>query len=214
MSYSKFVPGAIIRFTLLVFFCLVVFHPIMEQVETEPDFSLLLEQTSVLETGDIIFRRGIGPGSRFVDMVDEHSPFSHVGLVQKIGEAVFVIHAAPESLQGDGWVRQQPLVDFLAASTAVSIYRIQPDYRFLSETAVAETIAWIDAIPFDSAFDFATTEALYCTELVWLAYQRAGIDLVDNQFDELDLPFQFEGSYLFPSRLLHSPYLQNVIEVP
>ncbi|WP_420629137.1 YiiX/YebB-like N1pC/P60 family cysteine hydrolase [Candidatus Leptofilum sp.] len=192
------------------------FHPIVvaPTIEKGLDFSILLDQSGSLKSGDLIFRRGIGAGRRIVELVDEQSQFSHVGLIQVLNGETFVIHAMPEALHGAGWVRQQALADFLSESTAVAIYRLKSDYQHLAETAVAQTIPWIDTVPFDNAFDFSSPDSLYCTELVWLAYQQAGIDLVDGQFDELELPFQFDGTYLLPSRLSQSPYLQTVVSIP
>lgn len=216
MNMQWLVPGVKLKLSFLICCCILLSSPstFAQSEDIEVDFSLLFDSAVDVKTGDIIFRRGTGAGSRFVNLVDDQSTFSHVGLIQKDDETLFVIHAMPESVQGDGWVRKEPLADFLAEATAIGVYRVLPEHAHITETAVNKALTWIDSIPFDSHFDIATADELYCTELVWLAYQLAGLDLVNNQFEELELPFGFTGDYLLPSRLMNSPYFQHVISIP
>jgi len=215
-SQSQLILIRTIKILALFLFCLVIFHsPATASKPPEPfAFSSLLERPSLFQTGDLIFRKGIGPGSRFVDMVDEGSQFSHVGLIQKDADSITVIHAMPETADGAGWVRRQPLADFLADSTEIAVYRLQPEARQYVKTAVQEMTPWIDTIPFDKAFSLDSADSLYCTELIWLAFERAGLDLVDGEFDELDMPLAFEGLFLLPSRLANSRYLQEMFHFP
>ena len=200
----------------LFLFCLVVFHsPTTALIPSEPfDYASLLERPVLFETGDLIFRKGIGAGSRFVNLVDEGSSFSHVGLIQKDAGGIMVIHAMPETADGQGWVRRQTLADFLSESTEIAVYRLQPNFLQFANQAAQEMVPWIDVIPFDKAFSLDSTDSLYCTELVWLAYERAGLDLVDGEFDELDMPLAYKGLFLLPSRLANSRYLQEVFHFP
>jgi hypothetical protein len=68
--------------------------------------------------------------------------------------------------------------------------------------AVAQQF-WRDALPFDHAFDLATPERLYCTELVWRAYMAARVDLRGGAFGS-------GRRYLLPSDLIESGLLREI----
>lgn len=212
---GRFRLPTLFKHILLACCCLAAFQPTMPVSSLNGvDFSAVLKQSHLLQTGDLLFRKGIGPGSRFVNMVDDNSEYSHVGIIMREENAVFVIHATPEAADGTGWVRKQLLSDFLSESTHIALYRVKPEFETLTETAVQNTIPWIDQIPFDQAFNLDTTDALYCTEFVWLAYKQAGLDLVDNQFDEIHLPLFKQSTFLLPSRLASSRVLDQIFIFP
>ena len=167
----------------------------------------------LLQSGDIVFRKGNGLLSQALFSADENSKFSHVGVVKLINNQPFVIHASTgEPLGTDAVVKSDLLEIFLQRdfTSAVAVYRLQNPNHKISEKAA--TIAYNYAqkqLPFDSEFNLKTKDSLYCTELVWRAYLEAGIDLVDNKFNQLDIPFN-QGLYLLPSGLLSSPYIQEI----
>ncbi len=171
----------------------------------------------LLQPGDLIFRQGEGWAGQTLAWIDRSTSYSHVGIIALVEEQPFVIHASvgavPES-QEAGIVRMESLEAFLARDTtvAIAISRLTiPDVeaQHLAVTT-AETYA-NQHLPFDHSFDLSTPNQLYCTELVWRSYQAAGLDLVNNQFDQLTLPFGNPSQhYLFPDRLLNSPHLSVV----
>jgi hypothetical protein len=65
--------------------------------------------------------------------------------------------------------------------------------------------------PFDARLDMTDARALYCTELVWLSYKQAGIDLLGGHFDDLNLPLVGHGYYILPSSLVNSHWLYQVM---
>ena len=69
-----------------------------------------------------------------------------------------------------------------------------------------------DALPFDDRFNLESADRMYCTELVWRAYLKAGIDLVDGVFVRVQTPFG-EGRYVLPSSLLNSRYLREIVSL-
>jgi hypothetical protein len=168
------------------------------------EWRIRFEETA-FASGDLVFRRGRSLISRAVLAVDGGSEYSHVGLISVIGGRVLVIHAVPaDPPHSSGGVIAEPLSMFLSPdkATAVGLYRP----RDASLGAVAERAAWQFErahIPFDSAFDLATPNELYCTEMVWRAYRKAGIDLAPAD------PSHPE-KYLLPSRLLRSPDLRKI----
>ena len=79
-----------------------------------------LELTATrLEAGDLLFRRGRSLHSHAVLLTDPASRFSHVGLVVKGLEGLFVAHSVPAEGEQDGGVRLDPLEHFLSPETAV-----------------------------------------------------------------------------------------------
>ena len=167
----------------------------------------------IFETGDIIFRGGNSALSQTVVSLDSKSQFSHVGLVHLVDNKPFIIHASlGDSANAKSRVIIEPLEAFLKKeyTLAVGIYRLRRSSSNLSKKASAIAQEYVsEGILFDSDFDLKTSDKLYCTELIWRAYKKAGIDLVDNQFDHSIIPFT-DKLYLLPSRLQHSRFLQEI----
>jgi len=96
------------------------------------------------------------------------SPFTHVGIVERIGDDVFVIEAV-------GPTRRTPLATWLARgegaeATALRLPGLDPPVR----TAVVAGAAGYLGRPYDLSFT-PGDDALYCSELVALAYARVDI---------------------------------------
>ena len=62
---------------------------------------------------------------------------------------------------------------------------------------------------FDDRYDWNDSTQLYCTELVQLAYEKAGIDLRGNRITHVTLPF-FEGDIVFPSDIQRNDSLKTL----
>lgn len=74
-------------------------------------------QKSILENGDIIFRRGTSFVSNMVLMADKSSPYSHVGIIKIIDGNYFVIHSVPaEEISEKDLTKIDPLLTFLKRS--------------------------------------------------------------------------------------------------
>ena len=167
----------------------------------------------VLKAGDLVFRRGESLTSRMVLTADPRSVYSHVGILYMGEDGPFVIHAVPgDDLAAPPPLRVEPLASFTEAASAVGVRRLGEAYA----AAYAEAAARIalsyarDSVLFDAGFSLQSSEAMYCTELVWRAYREAGLDLVDGGFDNLRIPLG-DGPYILPSSLLGSPYLTDVL---
>lgn len=167
------------------------------------------------EDGDIIFRRGVSAESNAIRMADGLFVYSHVGIIRTNGSNIEVIHASyDEEGQTRAGIISEPIAVFLkpTSASAAAACRLKGENKQPSLLALHEAERFLKAeTPFDKDFDLDTSDKLYCTELIWLAYKRAGIDLVDGKFD--NLPFLLRGekkSYLLPSSLFRSSHLQIV----
>ena len=176
-------------------------------------------EVNSFKNGDLVFRRGRDLVSRMVLEMDDASRYSHVGLIYRAGSQLFVIHAVPaENSAERNEVKMEPFQVFASASraTEIAIYRLR-EMNDSTHSAVASKAAdhalrlAAAHTPFDSEFDLSTPDALYCTELVWHVYKMAGVDLVDGNFDALQIPFR-SGEYVLPSTLLKSPHLVRVYD--
>lgn len=166
-----------------------------------------------LRDGDIIFRRGKEAVSEVVLGLDPRSAFSHVGIVIfRAGEA-WVAHAVPAEVEGEAnAVKLEPVSRFLAAdrSSDMAVYRLHeaPDHTS-AKIAAREALRLAQAnTPFDKAFDLDTPDKLYCTELIWHVFRKAGIDLVPKPPSKRFL--LWSGRYIPPSTLQASPLIERV----
>lgn len=163
--------------------------------------------------GDLVFRRCNGLPSQMVDVMDESGEFSHVGLVWLSGEGdAFVIHALPGEEEGEGFVQLTPLWTFVNHPDVQScaVFRLSPEFAMVAQEAATWAYERVDVVKFDSSFDLATDDALYCTELIWKAYLQAGFDLTGDSFDEWETPIFGKREYIFPSRLLHNAFVVSI----
>ena len=172
--------------------------------------------TSILKDGDVIFRRGTSFVSNMVLMADEKSPYSHTGIIKIIDSAFYVIHSVPaEKLGEEDITKLELLANFLCRdrSTAVAIYRLKNQNATISGCAANLAYRFAEQkIPFDSNFNLKDDSRLYCTELVWKSYLLAGIDLIDNEFEEINIPFS-KGPYILPGTLLKSKHLKPIYSI-
>lgn len=128
--------------------------------------------TAVVREGDVICRLGAGLWSRmFRERSQRERRFSHVGIVTREDGRWCVVHAAANDISGAGVVRSQPLADFLAESVEWSIFR----HPAAGPTGVAGRARAYLGRPFDTAFDLADANRVYCSELVFRAFADAGI---------------------------------------
>ena len=141
-----------------------------------------------LRTGDIIVAGGVSLQSRLVMSLTEGNRFSHVGMIEVTPNGLFVIHAAPKGA-GDGGVGDKvariPLSLFLAERgyVAVQVMRIKANNaeaeQFAQDAAAYAMNCVEQAVPFDGDFDLGEHENMYCSEMIYLAYQQAGFDWPD-----------------------------------
>jgi len=166
-----------------------------------------------LKDGDLVFRKGLSIESYVVLITDRASSYSHVGVIYVLNEIPYVIHTTPDESSDDiDYVRMETLSDFFSSENASrgSVFRLKEQYMNSAKLAALTAKSYFDdKIVFDDAFDLKSENKLYCTELVWKAFQKVGIDLIQGKFDKLFLPF-VKGFIILPSSLLNSFYLEEI----
>lgn len=197
---------------MLVLTIVAVMNGLATHQKTESVPELRIDELLV-ENGDMIFRRGLGLASDFVVSVDTASEFSHVGIICKQAGHPYVIHVLPDEKHGDEeTVRMEPLALFLSQDNAsgFAVCRLSGDRRGIAKNAASHALSfWEKKVCYDYELDASNAQRLYCSELVWLAYKMAGIDLTDGVLQRVTVPF-YQGRYVMISKLLHSRWLETI----
>lgn len=175
-------------------------------------------ERALLEPGDILLTRGSHWRSQAVHFLQSDCSFTHAGMVVREEDAWWVIHAAPESPVGSNdppGVRMDSLPEFLnnpqlKALQVVRVNRLVPDGRERVATEARE-MARLE-LPFDSFFDLSTGDSVYCTELIWRAYQSQGVDLLESVTWKRRV-FFLDRPLLFPESFSGHPFTTTILDL-
>jgi hypothetical protein len=123
--------------------------------------------------GDVIFQTSRSQQSRAI-LLASRSLYTHMGILKRAGDGWVVVEAV-------GPVKETPLDEWIARGKfgRYSLYRPKE----LSEAQTAKIFAAAEALygrPYDIHFSF-DNDAIYCSELVSLAFGDAGIALGERQ---------------------------------
>ena len=156
--------------------------------------------TSVLQSGDLVFREGVGWRSTAV-VAASRFRLTHVGIVERVGDSIFVIDAEPPEDGRPGVVRRVTLAQFSSPRDAkrTVAYRLT---GLSGQQRLSREARRFVGRPFDDAFDLDDDSALYCTELVWRSLATTG-EQFRPQTTHIRLGV-LEGDYLTPMDLLIS----------
>lgn len=129
-----------------------------------------------LKTGDILFRgvsnQELSSAINSVTQTQKHTSFSHMGIVEKVKDAIYIIHAAPK----DG-VSKVTLNKFLSPndsiSRAVSVYRLNDSLKNSITTAIKKANTLIG-----SKYDYTyimENKGYYCSEFIYEIFSADSI---------------------------------------
>lgn len=182
--------------------------------EINIDTVLLAGIYAEAQDGDIIFRKGRSLISSIVMLNDKETEYSHVGICCKTDNEMFVIHAVPgePDEQGNEKIRCDKLSEFLTPDKAsiFAFYRLTCDTSGIAAASAANAMAYYRAgLPFDKALNFRNDDKLYCTELVWKAYLKSGVNITGNQFKKLNLNI-LTDSLILPGHIQNSALLTKI----
>lgn len=136
-----------------------------------------------LREGDLVLRRGVSIESYAVVIAETNNSYSHIGMVVMEGGKPFVIHVEPgENGSKDAPVRKETLNSFLGPGKAshFAIYRSYLDQDKLGKVISRAREFYLLKCRFDNAYNMQDDQFLYCTELVFKAYQKG-----DQQMNSL-----------------------------
>lgn len=155
----------------------------------------------VLHDGDMVFRVGRGVAADAVLAAREE--YSHVGLIVIRNAQTWVLHAAsPEDKGLYNQVVLEPLAVFASPTFSRRVVIYQYYNRALATHAAQIARPWLGR-PFDNDFDDREEKALYCTELVWLAYYKAGLNWMPRHHN---LPLTPPQGAMLPGDLLKAAH--------
>ena len=167
------------------------------EIKTFPDVT-----PDAFQDGDLIFRKGTGFFSDlFTKAGDSATPYSHVGIAYVDNGQVFVIHTEANELTGKGSAKIDKIEEFLGRENSLyaAVYRLKDNSQTYGKMAVEAAIGYAkQKIPFDINFDLTTENELYCTELVYLAYKNAGLNITDK----LDIISYTVSSYQYKKEIV------------
>ena len=166
----------------------------------------VLYETKEWREGDLVLRCGYGMESRAVTERSQ-STYSHIGIVHydsTQGEWQ-VIHAVPGEDEPE-YVKTEPVSLFYSPERARKGAWLRIDCSdSIARKAVQYALAIVkEQYFFDNNYLLADSSQLYCTELVWRAYNRQGIDITSGNRHSVPSLFCKEGECIFPKDIEQS----------
>jgi uncharacterized protein YycO len=175
--------------------------------------SLILSKQLEMQNGDLIFRKGRSIESQIILLSDGNSDYSHVGIIYLKDGKPLVVHSVPEENEEEyEFIKLESVEDFLNEDKAVRFAVFRLEDSMMSSTKAASEFAYncyLNKFRFDNQYDLSSDTKLYCTELIWKAYQQAGIDLVQNRLYDINF-IVVNKRMIMPSSILESKYLKLV----
>lgn len=122
-----------------------------------------------LENGDLIFQTSTSNQAKAI-LFATMSPYTHMGIVRVKQDEILVVEAVQP-------LRETPLNDWIARGVLgrYSVFRL-PSLTAKQKRKVLLNAKSLYGWPYDMFFSF-DNNAIYCSELPYLAYKEAGIEL-------------------------------------
>jgi hypothetical protein len=122
-----------------------------------------------LQDGDLVFQTSTSSQAIPILVATVH-PFTHMGLIAHDGANIVVIEAART-------VRATPFADWIRRGflRRVAIYR-DAKLTAAQQAKIVASARELYGRPYDIFFSF-NNDAIYCSELAYLAYKAAGIEI-------------------------------------
>ncbi|WP_246008706.1 YiiX/YebB-like N1pC/P60 family cysteine hydrolase [Chryseobacterium lactis] len=130
-------------------------------------------QTSKLKNGDLLFvtakETGLSGAINNVTQKQKIASFDHIGILEKQGSTMFVLHAAPK-----GGSQKQTLQEFLKDQEQdeqkVIVYRLKPEYQKSIPAAIEKANLMLGK-PYN--FNYILDEnSYYCSDFVERAFRK------------------------------------------
>jgi uncharacterized protein YycO len=178
----------------------------------------VLIPTEQLSEGDLAFRRGSSTKSQAVLYADREGQYSHIGIIVKEGSDFMVVHVTPgERNPGETMdkIKMESLADFFARDKAQkgAILSFVDSLGCSKKAAQYAKEFFEREILFDHDYSLDDSIKMYCSEMVWRAYLKAGRDITEQRRSEVPqrIPL-FSGIYIFPSDIYQNEHFTIVYE--
>lgn len=138
-----------------------------------------------IESFDIILSKGQSMQSRLISLLKfSTNDYSHIGILVKENGALFVLHSTPDGTKKNG-IRYDDFQTFLDLSKVSDCKILR--HQNLSNDSCTKLKLEMNRFksiqkPFDFDFDNFNDEKIYCSELVWLVFYKAGL-IKQSDFD-------------------------------
>jgi len=130
-------------------------------------------QTSDLKNGDLLFvtakETGLSGAINNVTQKQENASFDHIGIIEKKGRSLFVLHAAPK-----GGSQRQDLNEFLKDQAddgqKVVVYRLMPQFQKSVSKAITKANSMVGK-PYN--FNYILDEnSYYCSDYIERSFRE------------------------------------------
>ena len=170
--------------------------------------------STLIDEGDIVFRRGEGLVSQIVLAHDIGGNYSHIGLVVCDNGKLKIAHSVPGEHDDSNDFDRVKLdnVDIYFSSSyatkgAVKRIHISDEQKRKLSSKALEIVA--RKVPFDHHYNLEDTSELYCTEFVRHIYLTIGIDLTEGRRTNAYIP-GMQGEYVMPSDIYNNEGLKLI----
>jgi hypothetical protein len=131
------------------------------------------------KNGDIICRLGNGYFSNiFKNFSSSEKIYSHIGIIERSNDSVFVIHCEASELTGVGYVKRENINIFLHNINTWALYRFSEKDSIKKGIVLNAKTYYEKKTPFDLKFDLTNDREVYCSELVALCINKSFNDSI------------------------------------
>ncbi len=154
---------------------------------------------SDIETGDLIISKGHSLKSDIVNFLNNNSSnnseYSHIGIFVRMGNTINIVHMSLDN----GYITTESLEEYINNNVVVS-YDIFKTKEIENRERLYSIIDSLRVIkkPFDKSFEMDTEDSYYCTEFIYKALLKAGINKIKEiSYDKYLYPHDFTKSNIF-----------------
>jgi hypothetical protein len=192
--------------TALLFFVFLIFG-----YKQKTAFFFQIDET-ILQEGDIVFRRGVSLASHVVLTADKEGGYSHIGIIVKDSSGWRVIHAVPGETDKENpeeIIKKESLSQFFAPNKAAAgaIYRLDTVETIGILAAQKAQILFERKLLFDHQYDLEDSTKMYCTELLFFVFNDAGVDISEGKRSSFP---GFREAFLLPGDILACSKLKKI----
>jgi hypothetical protein len=123
---------------------------------------------NLAQEGDIILKQGRGPISkRIVKILNEETPFSHLGILCKQKDSFFIVHSISKNLAEKDGVQTITIKQFIGDSKPGTVWLVRRNELEIKGTQIQEVALKManSNIPFDKEYNHHNADEIYCSEL-------------------------------------------------